>query len=152
MCLFHLRIPPVSSMCAYVLNRFSCVQLFVTIWTVARQAPLSMGFSRQEYWSVLPCLPPGDLPDSGIEPTSFTSPALEGRFLTTSTTWEAVSSTAHWIKASDQNTQRAVWVPFKPYWVTMNSRQPLGHFLVNFLEIVPALMRGSLVWFSASDL
>ena len=53
------------------------------------QAPLSMGFSRQEYWSCLPCHPPGDLPDSGIKPESLTSPALAGRFFITSTTWEA---------------------------------------------------------------
>ena len=44
--------------------------LFATLWTVVRQAPLSMGFSRQEYWSGLPCLPPGDLPDPGIKPAS----------------------------------------------------------------------------------
>ena len=50
----------------------SCVRLFVTPWTVARQAPLSMGFSRQEHWSGLPCPPPGDLPDPGIEPESPT--------------------------------------------------------------------------------
>ena len=50
----------------------SCVWLFVTPWTVARQAPLSMGFSRQEYWSGLPCPPPGDLPNSGIKPRSPT--------------------------------------------------------------------------------
>ena len=49
------------------LNRFSCVWLCATLWTVAHQAPLSMGFSRQEYWSGLPCLPPGDLPDPGIQ-------------------------------------------------------------------------------------
>ena len=55
----------------------------------AHQAPLSMEFSRQEYWSGLPCPPPGDLPDSGIEPMSLMSPALAGRFFTTSTTWEA---------------------------------------------------------------
>ena len=47
----------------YVLSCFSCVQLFVTLWTVACQAPLSMGFSRQEHWSGLPFPPPGDLPD-----------------------------------------------------------------------------------------
>ena len=58
-------------------------QLFATPWTVARQALLSMGFSRQEYWSGLPCPPPGDLPNPGIEPTSLTSPALAGRFFTT---------------------------------------------------------------------
>ena len=49
---------------------FTCVQLFATLWTVAHQAPVSMGFSRQEYWSGLPCPPPGDLSDPGIEPTA----------------------------------------------------------------------------------
>ena len=58
------------------------VRLFVTPWTVSRQAPLSMGFSRQEYWSGLPLSPPGDLSDPGIKPTSA-SPALAGRFFTT---------------------------------------------------------------------
>jgi len=48
-----------------------------------------MGFSRQEYWSGLPCLPPGDLPDPGIEPGSLVSPVLAGGFFTTSATWEA---------------------------------------------------------------
>ena len=54
-----------------MLSSFSRVGLFVTPWTVAHQVPLSMGFSRQEYWSRLPCSPPGDLPDSGIEPLSL---------------------------------------------------------------------------------
>ena len=54
----------------------SCVQLFVTPWTVARQA-LSMGFPRQEYWSGLPFPPPGDLPDPGIEHVSSSSPTLQ---------------------------------------------------------------------------
>ena len=64
---------------------------FVALWTVAHtvQAPLSMGFSRQEYWSGLPGPPPGDLSDPGIEPVSLTSPALAGRFFTTSATWGA---------------------------------------------------------------
>ena len=57
--------------------------------TVACQAPLSMGFSRQENWSGLPFPPPGDLPDLGIEPVSLTSPALADGFFTASVTWEA---------------------------------------------------------------
>ena len=65
------------------------VQLFAALWIVACQAPLSMGFSRQEYWSVLPCPPPGDLPDPGIKPASLMSPVLAGRFFTISATWEA---------------------------------------------------------------
>ena len=75
-------------LCACMLSCFSCVWLFATLWTV-RQAPLSMGFSRQQYWNGLPCPPPGDLPDPGIKPASLTFPALAGRFFTTSTTWEA---------------------------------------------------------------
>ena len=72
-----------------VLSHFSRVQLFVTPWTVAHQAHLSMGFSRQEYWSELLGPPPVDLSNSGIKSTSFMSPALAGRFFTTSATWEA---------------------------------------------------------------
>ena len=55
---------------------------------IAHQAPLSMGFPRQKYWSVLLCPPPGDLSDLGIEPTSLTPPALAGGFFITSTTKE----------------------------------------------------------------
>ena len=62
---------------ASMLSRFSCVWLFVTTWTVACQAPLSMEFSRLGYWSGLPCPPPGDLPDPGLEPVSLASPALQ---------------------------------------------------------------------------
>ena len=67
-----------------VLSHFSHVQFFVTLWTVAHQVPLSVGFSRQEYRSGLLCPPSGNLPNPGIEPTSLTSPALTSRFLTTS--------------------------------------------------------------------
>ena len=66
---------------------FSHVQLFVTPWTVALQAPLSIGFFRQEYWSGLPCTSPGKLPDSGVKPNR--THELAGRFFTTSATWEA---------------------------------------------------------------
>ena len=60
---------------------FSHVWLFATLWNIACQTSLSMGFSRQEYWSGLPWPPPGDLPDPGIEPASFMSPTLAGGFL-----------------------------------------------------------------------
>ena len=66
----------------------SHVQPFATPWTIACQGSLSMGFSRQEYWSGLPWPPPGDLPHPRIEPASLRSPVLAGRFFTTSTTWE----------------------------------------------------------------
>ena len=72
-----------------MLVHFSRVQLFVILWTIVHQSPLSMGFSRHEYWSGLPCPPSGDLPSPGIKPASLTSPALTGRFFTTSATWEA---------------------------------------------------------------
>ena len=71
----------------------SPVLLFATPWTVAYQAPLSMEFSRQEYWSGLSLPTLGNLPDLGIKPTSLASPALAGGFFTTSTTWEALAIT-----------------------------------------------------------
>ena len=75
--------PPV---CASHFNR---VRLFSPLWTVACQVPLTMRFSWQEGWSELPYPPSGDLSDPGIESASLSSPALAGRFFTTSTTWEA---------------------------------------------------------------
>ena len=64
----------------------SVVSDSATLWTVAFQPPLSMGLSRQAYWSGLPYSPPGDLPDPRIEPASPLSPVLAGGFFTTSTT------------------------------------------------------------------
>ena len=83
------------------LSRFSVqnVQLFATLWTVALQAPLSMEYSRQEYWSGLPCPPPGDLPNPGMESTSLTFPALTGRFFTSSATWQAQKPTSEVIQS-----------------------------------------------------
>ena len=76
-------------------SRSSHVWFFVTLCTVACLAPLSMGFSRQEYWSGLPCLLPGNLPSPWIKPASLMSPALAGGFFTTSTTWEAHHPSIH---------------------------------------------------------
>ena len=72
-----------------MLSHFSCVQLFAILWTVARQALLFMGFSRKEYWNGLPCPPPGDLSDPGVEPMFVMSLTLAGGFFTNSATWEA---------------------------------------------------------------
>ena len=98
---------------ACMLSPFSCFWLFVTLWTIS-QAPLSMGFSRQEYWSGLLCPPPGDLPDPGIEPEFFFY-FLHWQmvfvcvcvcvcvFLTTSAIWEAQSESVSpclWAKFS----------------------------------------------------
>ena len=100
------------------LSHFSHVWLFVTPWTVAHQAPLSMGFSRWEHWSGLPGPPPGDLPHPGVEPTSLASHALAGRFFTTSTTWEALFYHNSWLKPTEQVLRLAgsvalcsVWTP-----------------------------------------
>ena len=81
-------LPPSKQTNVFALSHLSPVWLFVTLWTVARQAPLSMGFSRQEYWSGLPFSSPGDLPNPGIKPSSLMSLALKGRFFTTSAIWE----------------------------------------------------------------
>ena len=82
-------------MCVLVLSHFSHVWLCVTPWTAAHQAPLSMGFSRQEYWSGLPCPPPGDFPHPGIKPMSLINPALAGRFFATHDTWESLCISSH---------------------------------------------------------
>ena len=69
-CYRHLILTDVSGIIVVVVQSLSCVRLFVTPWTIAHQAPPSMGSSRQEYWSGLPFPSPGDLPDPGIEPRS----------------------------------------------------------------------------------
>ena len=92
----------------------SCVQLHATLQTVAHQAPLSMGFSRQEYQSGLPCPLPGDLPNPGIKPMFLTFPALAGGFFTTSATWEA--HTMEYYSAIKSNEI----VPFVEMWVDLD--------------------------------
>ena len=90
-----------------LLSPFSHVRLFATPWTVARQAPLSMGFSRQEYWSGLPFPSPGDLPDPGIKPVSLASPVLAGRFFTHWATWEASHKTVFLQITTGQDTDKS---------------------------------------------
>ena len=80
---------------ACVFQRFC---LFVSPWTVTRQAPLTMGFSRQEYWSRLPFPPLGDLPNPGIKPISHVAPELAGRFITT----EPLYTKKNFTKKSDE--------------------------------------------------
>ena len=79
-------------MCAQLLSH---IQVFATPWTVAHQAPLSMGFSKQKYWSGWPLPSPEDLPNPEIEPTFLVSPALAGRFFITSATCEATHTHTH---------------------------------------------------------
>ena len=81
----------------------------VYICLVSCQAPLSMGFSRKEYWSGWPFPPPWDLPDPGIKPASFTSPALAGRFFTTCINWEAWSPR-----------DLTVYKNTKPFWLSLS--------------------------------
>ena len=75
-----------STMHEHLLSPFGRVHLFAILWTVALQAPLSMGFSMHEHWSGLPCPSPGDPPDPEIKLASLMSPALARRFFITSTT------------------------------------------------------------------
>ena len=82
----NFNVAPSWKSLIYLMCVPSQVQLFATSWTVALQPPLSMGFSRQEYWRGLPFSSPGDLPDPGIGPVS---PALAGRVFATSAAWEA---------------------------------------------------------------
>ena len=86
--------------CACMLSRFGRAWPFATPWIVACQAPLSMGFSKQEYWNGLPCCPPGELPNPGIEPESLMFPALAGGFLATSATlgspWKSQTARKLW--------------------------------------------------------
>ena len=111
-----------------MLSCFSRVQLFVTLQTLAHQAPLSIGFSRQEYWTGLPWPPPGNLPDTGIEPTSLVSPAFASGFFTTATTGEAYESESHSV-VSD---------PLWPYglYSPWNSGQNTGVGSLSLLQVI----------------
>ena len=84
----------------------SCVQPFATPWTVVCQAPLCMGFSRQEYWNRLPFPPPGKLPDPGVEPECPVTPELAGRFFTTEL--PGLKSFRPWVK------QTCAWISAPP--------------------------------------
>ena len=87
-------------------------RLFGTPWAVAHHAPLSMGFSRQEYWSGVPCSSPGDLPDPGIKPMTLASPTLAGEFLRLvpplldhTYIITLINNYLKWIKCTNQKTQ-----------------------------------------------
>ena len=83
-----------TCLCTYLLSCFSCVRR-CNPWTVACQAPLSLGFSGKEYWSGLPSPPAGHLPDPGLEPVSLMSLALAGGFFTSSATWETPTTSVY---------------------------------------------------------
>ena len=86
-CTFDVRLRTLLA-CLHA-KSLSCIQLFMTPWTVARQAPLSVGFSRQEHWSGLQRPPPGNRPDSGSNPCLLRLPARTGGIFTTRAAWEA---------------------------------------------------------------
>ena len=92
-------------------SHFSRVWLCATLWTVAHQAPLSMEFSGQEYWSGLPFPSPGDLRDPGIEPVSLTSPALADGFFTTSATWMSRMKISSYFVSQKPGLDPFPWVP-----------------------------------------
>ena len=79
---------------------------FVTLWTLALQAPLTMRFFRQEYWSGFPCPSPGDLPNPAIKPVSLMTPALTVGFFTTNVTWEALLINSSWKNKNPRETSQ----------------------------------------------
>ena len=99
-----------SCMCVRMLSHLTCIRLFVSLWTIACQASLSVGFSRQEYWSGLPWPSPGYLPNPGIEPMSLRSPALAGGFFTTSATGKTSVHPTHHLNTTDWS-QLMPWGP-----------------------------------------
>ena len=88
---------PLNYLSLFVLSCFSHVRPFATLWTVSLQAPLSMGFLRQEHWHGLLFPPPADIPNPGIK---LMSPGVSGRFFTPSATWEAPVHYHHIFKHS----------------------------------------------------
>ena len=118
--------------CACVRSCFGRVPLFASLRTAALQAPLCMGFSRQESWSGVPCPPPGDLPDPGTEPSSLLSPALAGGFFTTGATWEAPDPMTHGLKVTHfrSNGPKKIKLKIeKIFQVNSNQRENYGDYI-----------------------
>ena len=108
-------------------------RLFGTLWTVDHQSPLSMGFSRQEYWSGSPCPSPGDLPDPGIEPKYLMSPELADGFFTTSDTWEALLEKQGGAKGKPESASVAI-LTFDMISSNFKNRFPVKKLLFPFSE------------------
>ena len=127
--------PPCFRVWACVLSHFSCVQLFATIWTIAHHAPLSMDFSRQEYWSGSLCPPPGDLSDLGIESGS---PALQADSLPLTHQGRPLAS--HQIQ--NQNLLQVwIWRISSTFWSS-----PGGSFKIGRLDIITKYMNLDWNW------
>ena len=101
-----------------MLSLFSHVQFFATLWTISHQAPLSVGFSRQAYWSGVPFSSPGDLPYPGIEPASPVSPALKVGFLPSEPSGKPSSILSY--------SPRIQWARCKGFRVIFGSGFPAG--------------------------
>ena len=125
-CLYTGREIYFKELCA-VLSHFSYVQLFTTLWTVAHQAPLSMGFSRQDYWSGLPCPPLGDFPNPRIKPPSLTSPALAGEFFTTNANWKLKQL---WVLVSLKSAGQVSWLENQEWVVVVVSPKMQNSFFL----------------------
>ena len=107
-----------------MLSHFSHTQLFSTLYVITHHGPLSMEFSRWEYWSELPFSPPGDPPDPGIKPASLGSPALAGRFFTVWTTTEALVCMDK--SVSEMKSISCVWVFATPWTVAYHAPLSMG--------------------------
>ena len=131
------------SFLACMLSRFSCVPLFKTIWTVAHQASLSMGLSRQEYWSGFPCPFPRDLPDPGIELFTLRSFALAGEYFTTSATWEALfcfyNILKKWILYSHFRNEKKMFKVFPTLYLKLINDEALAWVKMK-LHLIPGLL------------
>ena len=125
---------PKAIRCWYVLSHLSRIWLFATLWIVAHHAPLFTGFSKQEYWSGLLCLPPGALSDPGMELESLISPALAGRFFTTSANWEAQGS------SHQERKIRVPWLRFEPKLLRPQSGPLYNHGVPRSLLLSPFLL------------
>ena len=126
-----------------LLSRFSYVWLPAALWTVARQDPLCTGFSRQEYCSVLPCPPPGDLPDPGIKPTFLMSSALAGGFFTTTPSGKpplsprVCSNYVHWVGDGIQSSHPLP--PASPFAFNLSQHQGLFQCVSSSQQVAKVL-------------
>ena len=108
----------------------TCVWLFVTLWTVAQRAPLSMELSWQEYWSGMSSPPPADLADPGIKPKSLVSPALAGRFFNMDTIWVKEESEKTGLKLSIQKTKIMASEPITSWQIDGEKMETVTDFIL----------------------
>jgi len=135
-------------MCACILSCFNHVWLFVILYTIA-QAPLSLRFSRQEYWNELTCPPPGIFPTQGLSPASLMSPAVTGRFFTTSATCEALVGHGE-VNSGKTGPSKPLILGFLGKICKEGRRWSGGtHISVDLQEMGPAQTRPHEIWSSS---